>query len=315
MKVLLTGGNGQLGLALKKEFAQLGQGYEIISTDYDTLDITNLEQVKEQLMAEQVDVVINCAAHTAVDKCEEDVDNAYKINAVGPRNLAVICEQIGAKLVQVSTDYVFSGDFNTAEATQVNAADVLQLRIQKAELSRPWREDDKVAPQSIYGASKLMGEELVRTLCKKHFIIRTAWLYGEGNNFVRTMLKLAQTNKELNLVGDQFGNPTYAKDLAVSIIKLIQTEYYGVYHGTCEGSCSWYDFATKIFELKGIDIKVNKVTSEQFVRPAKRPFYSSLDNFMLKIQGINTFRNWEAALADYLEQDKAWQVENLGGQN
>ena len=158
-----------------------------------------------------------------------------------------------------------------------------------------------------------MGEELVRTLCKKHFIIRTAWLYGEGNNFVRTMLKLAQTNKELNVVGDQFGNPTYAKDLAVAIVNLIQTEYYGVYHGTCEGACSWYDFATKIFELKGIDVKVNKVTSEQFVRPAKRPFYSSLDNFMLKIQGLNTFRPWQEALADYLEADAAWQEENLGG--
>lgn len=315
MKILLTGGNGQLGVALKKEFASNGQAYEVISTDYDTLDIINLEQVKEKLIAEQVDVVINCAAHTAVDKCEEDVENAYQINAVGARNLAVVCEQIGAKLVQVSTDYVFNGDFNTVQANEVEVEDVLQARIEKARLSRPWREDDKVEPQSIYGTSKLMGEELVRTLCKKHFIIRTAWLYGEGNNFVRTMLKLAQTNKELNVVGDQFGNPTYAKDLAIAIVNLIQTEYYGVYHGTCEGNCSWYDFASKIFKLKGIEIKVNKVTSEQFVRPAKRPFYSSLDNFMLKLQGMNSFRSWEEALADYLEQDREWQIENLGGQN
>ena len=313
MKILLTGGNGQLGIALKKEFVELGKIYEVISTDYDTLDITNFEQVKERLTAEQIDVVINCAAHTAVDKCEEEIERAYQINAVGPRNLAVVCEQIGAKLVQVSTDYVFDGEFNTLQAKQVEEADLLQSRIEKAHLSRPWREDDKVAPQSIYGTSKLMGEELVLTLCKKHFIIRTAWLYGEGNNFVRTMLKLAATNKELNVVGDQFGNPTYAKDLAVAIVNLIQTEYYGVYHGTCEGACSWYDFATKIFELKGIDIKVNKVTSEQFVRPAKRPFYSSLDNFMLKIQGLNTFRTWEEALADYLEADKKWQEEHLGG--
>ncbi len=313
MKVLLTGGNGQLGIALKNEFTEIGQIYEVISTDYDTLDITNFEQVKEYLTANKVDIVINCAAHTAVDKCEEEIERAYQINAVGPRNLAIVCEQIGAKIVQVSTDYVFDGEFNTLEAKQVDLEDVLQSRIEQAKFSRPWREDDKVAPQSIYGTSKLMGEELVRTLCKKHFIIRTAWLYGEGNNFVRTMLKLAQTNKELNVVGDQFGNPTYAKDLAVAIVNLIQTEYYGVYHGTCEGTCSWYDFATKIFELKGIDVKVNKVTSEQFIRPAKRPFYSPLDNFMLKIQELNTFRSWQEALADYLEADVAWQEENLGG--
>lgn len=278
MKILVTGGNGQLGLALKEEFAKIYNQVEVISTDYDTLDITNFNQVEEILTNEKVDIVINCAAHTQVDKCEEDIENAYKINAMGPRNLAVVCEKLGAKLVQISTDYVFSG--------------VLR--------NHPWREDDVVAPQSVYGASKFMGEEFVRSLCKRHFIIRTAWLYGEGNNFVRTMLKLAETNKELSVVGDQFGNPTYAKDLAIVIVNLIQTEYYGTYHGTCEGTCSWYDFAKKIFEIKGIDIKVNKVTSEQFVRTAKRPFYSSLDNFMLKLHGMNTFRNWEEALEDYL---------------
>lgn len=300
MKVLLTGGNGQLGIALKKEFNELGNAFKVISTDYDTLDITNLEQVEERLTEEKVDVVINCAAHTAVDKCEEDVENAYKINAIGPRNLAVVCEKLGAKLVQVSTDYVFSGAFNNVVAGDRVNEDVLSERIERATLSCPWREDDVVAPQSIYGTSKFMGEELVRSLCHKYYIVRTAWLYGEGNNFVRTMLKLAETNKELNIVGDQFGNPTYAKDLAIAIVNLIQTEYYGTYHGTCEGTCSWYDFAKKIFEIKGIEIKLNKVTSEQFVRPAKRPFYSSLDNFMLKLNGLNTFRTWEEALKEYL---------------
>ncbi|MEG1637799.1 MAG: dTDP-4-dehydrorhamnose reductase [Cellulosilyticaceae bacterium] len=301
MKILLTGGNGQLGLALQEEFAEFGRSFQVISTDYDTLDITNLAQVEAKLTTEQVDVVINCAAHTAVDKCEEEVERAYQINAIGPRNLAVVCEKLGAKLVQVSTDYVFSGEFNNKEVVTCDASDVLTERIECARLSQPWKEDDVVAPQSIYGTSKLMGEELVKSLCHKYFIIRTAWLYGEGNNFVRTMLKLAETNKELNVVGDQFGNPTYAKDLAVAIVNLVQTEYYGTYHGTCEGTCSWYDFASKIFEIKGIEIKVNKVTSEQFVRPAKRPFYSSLDNFMLKLNGLNTFRTWEEALEDYLD--------------
>lgn len=277
MKIIITGASGQLGLELQHQLNVLDKHYEVIATDYTTLDITNFEQVKAELLLHRPGVVINCAAHTAVDKCEEDIENAYRINAIGPKNLAIACEAIGAKLVQVSTDYVFDG-----------------------ENPLPRREDDQVGPQSIYGSSKLLGEDYVRTFCKKHFIIRTAWLYGEGNNFVRTMLKLAETNKELNVVGDQFGSPTSTKDLARAIINLIHTEYYGTFHGTCEGECSWYDFACKIFELKGIDIKVNRVTSEEFIRPAKRPKYSVLDNFMLKLYNINEFRYWEEALEDYL---------------
>lgn len=281
MKILLTGGNGQLGVELQKQLKNFYNTYEMLYTDYNTLDITNFMKVSEAIRNNYPDIVINCAAHTAVDKCEDDIENAYRINAIGPKNLAIACDEIGAKLVQVSTDYVFSGEVPGAR-----------------------REDDLTGPQGIYGTSKLLGEEYVKTFCKKHFIIRTAWLYGEGNNFVRTMLKLAETNKELNVVGDQFGSPTSTKDLAKAIIELMQTEYYGTYHGTCEGECSWYDFACKIFELKGIDIKVNKVTSEEFVRPAKRPKYSVLDNFMLKLYGLNSFRHWEEALKDYLETDK-----------
>lgn len=278
MRILLTGARGQLGTELNNQLRTMYTNYEMICTDYDTLDITNFMQVSQVIKNNRPDIVINCAAHTAVDKCEEDIENAYKINAIGPKNLAIACDEIGAKLVQVSTDYVFNGEVPGAR-----------------------REDDITGPQSIYGTSKLLGEEYVKTFCKKHFIIRTAWLYGEGNNFVRTMLKLAETNKELNVVGDQFGSPTSTKDLAKAIIELMQTEYYGTFHGTCEGECSWYDFAGKIFELKGIDIKVNKVTSEEFVRPAKRPKYSVLDNFMLKLYGLNSFRHWEEALKDYLE--------------
>lgn len=277
MKILITGANGQLGLELQVQLGQEPNKYKVIPTDYEGLDITNLNQVKAELLLDKPDVVINCAAHTAVDKCEEDIENAYKINAIGPKNLAIACDMIGAKLVQVSTDYVFSGEVPGAR-----------------------REDDVTGPQSIYGTSKLLGEEYVKTFCKKHFIVRTAWLYGEGNNFVRTMLKLAETNKEVNVVGDQFGCPTSTVDLAKAIIDLMQTEYYGTFHGTCEGECSWYDFACKIFELKGIDIKVNKVTSEEFVRPAKRPKYSVLDNFMLKLYDMNSFRHWEEALKEYL---------------
>ena len=278
MRVLITGANGQLGLELQRQLGQHPNQYQVIPTDYTSLDITNFNQVKAEILLKKPQVVINCAAHTAVDQCEDDIENAYKINAIGAKHLAIACEEIGAKLVQVSTDYVFDG---------TNPV--------------PRREDDITGPQSIYGSSKLLGEDYVKTFCKKHFIIRTAWLYGEGKNFVRTMLNLAETKDELNVVGDQVGSPTSTKDLAAAIIELMQTEYYGTFHGTCEGQCSWYEFACKIFELKGIQIKVNEVTSKEFVQKAKRPQYSVLDNFMLKLYGMNHFRHWEEALKDYLE--------------
>lgn len=278
MKIVITGARGQLGTELINQLKGL-EGMDIIPTDRDELNIIDIEDVNKFLLNHKPDVVVNCAAHTAVDLCETDVENAYKINAVGPRNLAVVCEKIGAKLVQVSTDYVFDGSG-----------------------TRPYREDDATCPNSIYGTSKLMGENFVREFCSKYYIVRTAWLYGEGNNFVRTMLKLAETNKELSVVNDQFGSPTSTVDLAKSIIDLMTTEHYGTYHGTCEGQCSWYDFARKIFEIKNIDIKVNPVTSEEFKRPAPRPAYSVLDNFMLKLVNLNSFRNWEESLQEYLNK-------------
>ena len=279
MKIVITGARGQLGLELTKQL-EIEKKYKIISTDRNELNIIDINSVNEFLLNNRPDIVINCAAHTAVDLCETDIENAYKINALGPRNLAIACEKIGAKLVQVSTDYVFDGNG-----------------------IRPYREDDITCPNSIYGTSKLMGENFVREFCSKYFIVRTAWLYGDGNNFVRTMLKLADENKELNVVNDQFGSPTSTVDLAKAIIALMNTEHYGVYHGTCEGKCSWYDFAKKIFKLKNIDIKVNPVTSEEFKRPAPRPAYSVLDNFMFKLVGLNSFRNWEESLEEYLGKE------------
>ena len=277
MKVLLTGANGQLGLELIKQLSEDAR-YEVIATDRSQLNITEFNDVVKIIELNKPDVVINCAAHTAVDLCETDIENAYKINALGPRNLAIASEKVGAKYVQVSTDYVFDGKSTIA-----------------------YREDDNTCPNSIYGSSKLMGEQFTKEFSSKYFIVRTAWLYGEGNNFVRTMIKLAKTNKELNVVNDQIGSPTSTKDLAKCIIKLIDTEYYGTYHGTCEGQCSWYEFAKKIFEIEDIDIKVNPVSSDEFKRPAPRPAYSVIDNFMLKLVNLNTFRNWEEALMDYLK--------------
>lgn len=277
MKIIVAGGKGQLGLELSKQLS-LHSKYEVISTDRNELNILDFYQVNSFVEEIKPDVIINCAAHTAVDLCETDVENAYKINALGARNLAMCCEKIGGKFVQVSTDYVFDGRG-----------------------TRPYREDDITCPNSIYGTSKLLGEQFTKEFCSKYFIIRTAWLYGDGNNFVKTMLKLSETNNELNVVDDQIGSPTSTVDLAKAIINLINTEYYGTYHGTCEGQCSWYEFAKKIFEIKNIEITVNPVTSEQFKRPAPRPAYSVLDNFMLKLVDLNTFRKWEDSLEEYLK--------------
>lgn len=282
MKIVITGADGQLGLALQEQLKEKSKGdvnqMEVISANHQMLDIVDFKQVKSTLKHMRPDIVINCAAYTAVDACEKEIEKAYQVNALGPKHLAIACEIIGAKLIHISTDYVFDGTVN-----------------------QPRREDDITNPRTLYGRSKLLGEECVRNFCKKHFIIRTAWLYGQGHNFVCTMLKLAETNQELHVVGDQWGSPTSTKDLAKVILKLMQTEYYGTFHGTCEGECSWYDFASKIFELKGMDIKVKKVTSEEFVSLANRPRYSVLDNFMLKLYGLNSFRHWEEALKDYLE--------------
>lgn len=279
MKILITGGNGQLGREFQKQLAN-GQDYEVVMTDCSTLDITNMDQVESLLNLHAADIVINCAAYTAVDQCEEDIEQAYKVNAIGPKNLAIVCEKLGAKLVQLSTDYVFDG---------------------KEDVAR--QEDDLTGPQTVYGKSKLLGEEYVKTFCSKHFIVRTAWLYGDGNNFVQTMIRLADNDAEISVVGDQFGSPTSTKDLAKAIIGLMPTQYYGTFHGVCLGECSWYDFAKKIFELRGLDVPVKKVTSQEFVRPAKRPKYSVLDNFMLKIYGLNSFRHWEESLEDYLKEN------------
>lgn len=278
MKVLITGCRGQLGLELIRQFNEFDGLYSLIETDVHNLDITNQGMVFDLVDTQKPDVIINCAAYTNVDGCETDQINAYRVNAIGPQNLSAAAFSIGAKMVQVSTDYVFDGMG-----------------------SAPKVESDPMNPRSVYGKSKAMGESLVRETNPRHFIVRTAWLYGEGNNFVRTMLRLSKEKDEVKVVNDQFGSPTSTKDLAKCIISLINTESYGTYHATCEGSCSWNQFAKKIFEIKGINIKVGEMTTEELNRPAERPKYSVLDNFMLKLVGINEFRSWEEALQDYLK--------------
>jgi dTDP-4-dehydrorhamnose reductase len=276
MKILITGANGQLGRELTKQYKEKSN-IELILTDVADLDIIDVKTVYEFVNEHKPEVIINCAAHTAVDKCETDVDMAYKINAIGPKNLASAANSIGTEIVQVSTDYVFDGENN-----------------------RELTEFDEVNPQTVYGKTKLEGERVVRNLNPKHYIVRTAWLYGDGNNFVKTMIKLSETNKTLKVVNDQKGSPTSTVDLARVIISLVENKNYGLFHCTCKGECTWYDLTKEIFRLKGIDTEVILCTTDEFPRPAKRPEYSVLRNYMLELTTGDITRSWEEALEDYL---------------
>lgn len=281
-KIMITGCNGQLGRALNRLYER-EQNITLFNTDVfpdkniTALDITDVDAVLSFVRGKKPDAIINCAAHTNVDKCETDIDNAYKINAVGPRNLSIAASETGAKLMHISTDYVFPG-------TQ----------------DRPLTEFDPVGPTSMYGKTKLAGEEFVKEFSEKHFIIRTAWLYGDGKNFVKTMLRLAEDHREVGVVKDQYGTPTSAAELAKAVKYLLPTDNYGLFHGTCEGSCSWADFAAEIFRLAGKDTKVNYITTEEFASPTKRPAYSILDNYMLRLTTDFTFAPWQDAIEEYI---------------
>lgn len=281
-KIMITGCNGQLGRALNRLYER-EQNITLFNTDVfpdaniTALDITDVDAVLSFVREKKPDAIINCAAHTNVDKCETDIDNAYKINAVGPRNLSIAASETGAKLMHISTDYVFPG-------TQ----------------DRPLTEFDPVGPTSMYGKTKLAGENFVKEFSEKHFIIRTAWLYGDGKNFVKTMLRLAEDHREVGVVKDQYGTPTSAAELAKAVKYLLPTDNYGLFHGTCEGSCSWADFAAEIFRLAGKDTKVNYITTEEFASPTKRPAYSILDNYMLRLTTDFTFAPWQAAIEEYI---------------
>jgi len=274
MKILVTGANGQLG----REIARQNQEHKLILTDFDTLDITNGDRVTSYFRTVQPEAVIHCAAYTNVDGAESDADGAFRVNVVGTQNIAAGCLEIGAKMVYVSTDYVFSGNEQGL-----------------------YREFDALNPQNIYGKTKQQGEEIVRQILGRHYIVRTAWLYGDGNNFVSTMLKLAETNQKLCVVHDQIGTPTSTVDLATVIFKLLSSHAYGTYHATCQGHCSWYEFACEIFRLVGKEIEVLPVTTLQFPRPAKRPIHSVLDNYMLRMSIGDPMGKWQDSLEKYLQ--------------
>ena len=276
MKILITGSNGMLGHDL---INVLDEKHDLILTTSKTLDITDKRQTIDYICNEKPDIVINSAAYTDVDGCEENQELAYNVNGEGVRNLALACREIDSSLVHISTDYVFDGS-----ATE------------------PIREDGEIGPISVYGKSKLEGEEAIQEILDKYFIVRTAWLYGiNGRNFPWTMLELAQNHSEITVVYDEVGSPTYTADLAEGISRLIETDYYGIYHLTNSGSCSWCEFARYIFEVSGKDVKVIPVTASEFARPAPRPSYSVLENRNWIEKGFEPLRDYQDAIKEYIE--------------
>lgn len=276
-KIIVTGCNGQLGRAINKELSGNAE-LTFVNTDVAELDITSIDRVMELAREVKPYAIINCAAHTAVDACETDVDNAYRINAIGPRNLSIAATETGAKMIHISTDYVFDG-----------------------QATKPYIEFDKPNPQGIYGVTKLAGENMVKDFADRYFIFRTAWLYGDGKNFAKTMLRLAETHDMVKVVRDQVGSPTSTKELAGAISHLLFTENYGLFHATCEGSCNWAEFAEEIFRLAGKSTKVEGITTEEYGAPAARPAYSILENYMLKLTGDYQFADWHDAIAEYIK--------------
>lgn len=274
MKILVVGEKGQLGREIQK---QLQSKHELFLFDLPEVDIVNYEQVRKIITEIAPAVVINAAAYTNVEKAEDNEELAFLINGTGAHYLALVSKEINAKFIHISTDYVFDG-----------------------ESKQPYWEMDTPAPLSVYGKSKLLGEKLVQEVGGKYFILRTSWLYGDGHNFVRTMLQLAKEGKEIRVVDDQYGTPTYTKDLCWVIEELMATDCYGIYHASNEGACSWYELARKIFELANIRGNLQAVSTEEYITKAKRPKYGVLENQLLKLQGITRMRSWDVALADYV---------------
>ncbi len=281
MKILITGANGMLAKAVRNEL----KNEELVLTDVEELDITNLDAVKTFVKEVKPKYIINCAAYTAVDKAEEQVEIARKVNALGPRNLAIAANEQNSILIHISTDYVFGGD---------------------KEIESTYMEEEEKKPVTAYGITKLEGEKEIQENCSKYYIFRTAWLYGDGNNFVKTMLKLGKEKEQINVVSDQNGSPTYAVDLASIIHQAIEKQIpYGVYHATNEGYTTWYEFTKLIFDLAKINCKVNPVTTEEYIKilnivQAKRPKNSKLSKEKLLKQGIK-IPNYEEALKRYLK--------------
>lgn len=278
MKVLVTGVKGQLGYDVCKVLE--ARGVEHRGVDIDDFDVTDAAATRAYITAYRPDAVIHCSAWTAVDKAEDEPDKVRAVNGDGPRNIAEACRAVGAKLLYISTDYVFPG---TGE--------------------RAYEPDDPTGPLGVYGATKLAGEQAVRETLDRWFIVRISWVFGKnGNNFVKTMLRLAETRSELNVVRDQIGSPTYTADLAPLLCDMIATERYGVYHATNEGFCSWAEFAQEIFRLSGKPVTVHPIPTSEYPTRAARPLNSRMSKDKLEQMGFTRLPPWQDALARYLRE-------------
>lgn len=278
MKVLVTGVKGQLGYDVMAELAK--RNIESIGVDIDEMDITDKISVEKVIGEAAPDVVVHCAAYTAVDAAEDNEALCRRVNADGTRNIAEVCKKLDCKMVYISTDYVFDGQG-----------------------TRPWEPDDERHPLNVYGQTKYEGELAVQENLSRYFIVRIAWVFGKnGKNFVKTMLKLAETHDKLTVVNDQFGSPTYTYDLARLLVDMIQTDKYGIYHATNEGICTWYEFACEIFRQAGVKIEVTPVPASEYPTKAKRPENSRLDKSKLTENGFERLPSWQDALRRYIKE-------------
>ena len=278
MKILVTGYNGQLGYDVVKELNS--RSVECRGVDREDFDITDRDETVGYICDYAPDAIIHCAAYTAVDRAEDDEENCRKVNADGTENIAVACEKLRAKMLYVSTDYVYGGD---GEA--------------------PFETDSPTNPKNVYGVTKLEGEKAVMKYTDKFFIVRTSWVFGiNGSNFVKTMLRLGDEKENLNVVCDQVGSPTYTPDLARLICDLIVTEKYGIYHGTNENFCSWAEFAAEIMKLGGKKTVINPVPSSEYPTKAERPHNSRLSKKCLDEAGIKRLPTWQDALKRFLKE-------------
>ncbi len=279
MRVLVTGVNGQLGYDVVHELEK--RGHEAIGVDIGEMDITKPDEVHRGMETAHPDAVIHCSAYTAVDRAEEEVDLCRKVNAEGTKYIAEECAVQGCKLLYLSTDYIFSGDGE-----------------------RPWEPDDEAAPLNVYGLPKYEGEQEIKSRMDHYFIVRISWVFGiNGNNFIKTMLRLGRENGAVKVVDDQIGSPTYTADLAVLLVDMIESEAYGQYHASNEGVCSWYEFAKEIFRAAGMDdVQVTPVTSDEFPAKAKRPANSRMSKEKLVEKGFNKLPAWQDAVRRYIQQ-------------
>lgn len=277
MKVLVTGVKGQLGYDVVRELEK--RGHEAIGVDIEEMDITNAAQVQEVITENNPEAVIHCSAYTAVDRAEDEIDLCRRVNAEGTKNIAEVCAELDCKMVYISTDYIFSGDGE-----------------------RAWEPEDEANPLNVYGQTKYEGEQEVKSRLNKYFIVRISWVFGiNGNNFIKTMLRLGKENGAVKVVADQIGSPTYTFDLAVLLADMIESEKYGEYHATNEGLCSWYEFAKEIFQAAGMDdVSVTPVETGEFPVKAKRPQNSRMNKEKLVKSGFNKLPVWQDAVKRYL---------------